>query len=455
MSKELNVTYKRIKFFKNTQYGSSALEVIFAIAIVLIVTPFMYNQISEMSQAVHDVSFAKQVTGLRDGVLNYVRVNQGSLSNGDVLDEEVLDAIAPGATLGLVTKTSIGDGNMGDSANIEIFLVFDPEQDKYRVANIAKYIGPDAAVVQNDDAAYAKNWAVSLANIDGNYKKNLIYRIARDFSEEDKSLYLHKTGDSGFNVMERDLHMHNNDIVNVADFVADQAFKVYTLSASLIKKISEKLEIKANSVYFPIGATFQNSTLNFNSLEIHNGLHGFSDIYTNSFCNSDLYCGDNGITTIEAHIDNFIKIPDNFIAGKNDDDTAYSQAYFSGFNINGNLTSPNVETHELVFKPYADMVVSGEFISHDNFSSQKVVAFVIGDSDSGWKYTYGYNGPTFKGCMVRGRYGRDVTFWISAAPGYLNLCDPDQVLGCVRFDIDDGHDILFGPQYMNYNGIDY
>ena len=60
----------------NEQRGSSILEVIMAITVVLAISPFMYNQIITISDDVKDIAMANKIVKSRDAVVNFLRVNQ-------------------------------------------------------------------------------------------------------------------------------------------------------------------------------------------------------------------------------------------------------------------------------------------------------------------------------------------------------------------------------------------
>ena len=57
-----------------SQRGASMTEVILAVAVMVAVTPFMYNQITEMSNSAKDIAIANQIVKTRDGVINFLRI---------------------------------------------------------------------------------------------------------------------------------------------------------------------------------------------------------------------------------------------------------------------------------------------------------------------------------------------------------------------------------------------
>ena len=56
--------------------GATLTEVVLAIAVVIAVSPFMYNQIIEMSNESEDIARANEIVNLRDAAINYIRINQ-------------------------------------------------------------------------------------------------------------------------------------------------------------------------------------------------------------------------------------------------------------------------------------------------------------------------------------------------------------------------------------------
>ena len=210
------VIIKQKKFFQKNFYaqrGASMLEVILAVALVLMLVPFMYYHIADMNNTVKDVALANQIVKLRDPVVDYVRVNQSDFSSDDgsavPFTATELASIAPLATNGWVFRNDMVGGS-----SIEVYLVFSLGT-AYRTAHIAKYIGSDAALVSDDNIAYSNDWAVSFD--DNLTPGDLVFKITHDFSEADNDKYLHRgtIGGANLNRMERDLNMNFNNLYNV------------------------------------------------------------------------------------------------------------------------------------------------------------------------------------------------------------------------------------------------
>ena len=208
------------KLSANVQRGETITEVVLAVAVVIALSPFMYNQIIEMSKESQDIAKANKIVSLRDNVINYVRVNQSSWGeNAEIkLDDEELKKISADAHSAYIDKYKVNGASITD-----VYLAFDIDESDYRSANIAKQIGEDAAVVREDGVAYSQSWAVSAP--DDFYVGDLIFRISYDFEGSDKSRFLHRAtmGEDKLNQMQRNLHMNNFNVFNAAKIDAVSA----------------------------------------------------------------------------------------------------------------------------------------------------------------------------------------------------------------------------------------
>ena len=375
------------KKYTNIQRGASLLEVILAIALALMLVPFMYNQISDMNNAVKDIAVANRIVKSRDGVINYIRVNQSLFSDdeeGTELSESELAAIAPMAHSGWVFKT-----NTQGSEITEIFLAFKVGTD-YQTANIAKYIGNDAAIVSSDNVAYSQNWAIGVSEDFNFYPGDLIFRIAHDFGGDDKNKFLHRGtiwgGDSEedvdlkLNRMQRNLHLNNFNIYNVAQITANTA--VANIAETRFIKANE---INASKIYFMSGATIKTVNANFGSLYVLGDVIDFKTINTKQFESSEMFI--NG-ATIAATDDRpvTIKVKDSLILTG----SASRSFYFE------QVTVPEIRSSYVVVgaltSPTAEVIISNEAYSSDNGS------LTIG---SAWTYPES-SGPKLKNFSING-----------------------------------------------------
>ena len=235
----------------NFERGSSLLEVILSITLVLLLVPFLYVQIADMNDSVKNMAVANKIVKMRNDIKNYILVNNRYFDDNEnhELDNDILQEIAPGANRGFVRK------KQDDVVGIEAFIEFNIDNSKYKAADIARYIGDDAAVVQSDNTAYSEYWAVALGGDDVFRPGNLIYYVNYSFNSGDESNYLHKSADGGFNVMKRDLNMNNHELKHVNE-VDVQNLEVEKGNIKSIKDTSTDISIYAVDVTFNENVNF-------------------------------------------------------------------------------------------------------------------------------------------------------------------------------------------------------
>lgn len=297
----LNKKYFEKKYW---QIGSSMMEVVLAIALVLAVTPFLYSQISEMTDMVQDIHYAKKIVGMRNNIITFVRVNEADWDRTGEIPEikpEELKELAPGA------KNMIIDNQGDETGVIDVYLVFPKRETSARTAKVVKYIGHDAAVVQPGGIAYAQNWAVQYEKIFE--EGDLIFKISRDYALENKTNYLHR--EAGVNgdltTMLRDLHMNNNYMYNVGN-MKGLYLDMHNSIAAKVKYLNSK-EINAENVRFLSGLNLQNpKLLDVQSVSYVNTLYGFN-IVTNTV-------NENKKTLKTLIMGNSVTVHDNLQVGK-------------------------------------------------------------------------------------------------------------------------------------------
>ena len=180
------MTVFKTKIFDDLNRGASVLEVLLSMAIVAMAAPLVYSQISETNRNIRDMATAHEITEMRGGVLNFIRLNQDEwpdVAQIRMTDEE-LEIISKGAHAGFIDKYMARGTTITD-----VYLAFDINTPDLRTANIVHHIGDDAAVVGADGVAYGRTWAVSAPDF---YVGDLIYSISRSVFGEDNSRYLHR-----------------------------------------------------------------------------------------------------------------------------------------------------------------------------------------------------------------------------------------------------------------------
>ena len=349
------IVCKKHFFDSNTksQRGASISEVILAVAVVIAVSPFMYNQMIEMSKESEDIAMANKIVSLRDNVMNFLRVNQNEWPDTVEikLSDEELSKISPMAHTGFVDKYKVNGATISD-----VYLAFDIPESDFRAANIAKQIGEDAAIVREDGIAYSQSWAVSAPD-DFNVG-DLIFRISRDFDGSDKMRFLHRgtMGEDDLNKMQRDLHMNNFNIFNVND-IDGVSVKVNDADAVFL----ESDIVDANTVYFQSGANMNSANVAIGSMRVTGDTNGFRTI-TADVLNGNKYTTNGRIITDRATIGNSVNVANNLILKST---SSKSISGFGGISMNKLLT-PYLSANDMVFYENFGITVSGELLLSGN-----------------------------------------------------------------------------------------
>ncbi len=342
------MTVYKMKIFADSTRGASMLEVLLAMAIVAMATPFLYSQIADTNDTLRDMAAANKIMDLRDPVLNFVRLNQNdwpAVAQIKLSDAE-LDEISDMPTSGFIDKYQVNGATVTD-----VYLAFDMDGTDLRTTQIARHIGTDAAVVGNDGIAYGRTWAVAAPEF---YPGNLIYRISRDLDGEDKSRYLHRTetGEENLNMMLRDLNMNNNRIYDIGGIVAKSA-RVRGASAQFV----EAAGLTANTLYFSSGANLDGDTASFASMRVTGDISGFRNIYADTL-NGNTYTTSGRIITDRATVLDSVNIG-NRLTLKSDASRTISG--FTGI-VAHTVKTSYVSTEEIIFYDNFGLTVSGELL---------------------------------------------------------------------------------------------
>ena len=324
------------------------LEVILAMAIVAMATPFLYSQISDTNSTLRDIAKAKEIIDLRGPVLNYVRLNQGKWP--DVaqikLSDDELDNISTLPDYGFIDKYVVNGATITD-----VYLAFELDESQLKTSKIAKHIGMDAAVVSQDGIAYGDSWAVSAPDFKTG---NLIYRISRDVNGEDKSKYLHRTatGEEKLNMMLRDLNMGGKNIYNVGEIFAKSA-DVRNVATSFIETGS----LLSDTIYFSSGATLSGDSAAFKNIRVSGDVSGFRNIYADKL-NGDKYTTNGRVITDRATILDSVNISNNLTLKS---DTSRTIGSFIGVSAHS-LNTSYISAEEITFYENFGLTISGELL---------------------------------------------------------------------------------------------
>ncbi|MBE6460153.1 MAG: hypothetical protein E7009_04195 [Alphaproteobacteria bacterium] len=342
------MTVFKTKIFTNENRGASVMEVLLALGIVALATPFVYSQISRSTQTVRDMAHAKQIMDVRDNVLNFVRMNQDKWP--DIaqirLDEDELRAISDMPVAGLIDKYSVRGATITD-----VYLAYEIGDDLMATARIASHIGSDAAVVSDDGVAYGASWAAAAPDF---APGDLVYRITRDVSGSDTSRYLHRatSGEDKLNVMFRDLNMGGYNVYNTASVLADS---VRSNNATAFFVNAD--DITAENVYFSSGANMDGGDVFINNMRVSGDITGFKNIYADKM-NGTTYTTSGRIIADKATVANSINISRDLVLKS---DSTKTISGFTGITT-GTVLAPFLSTEEIIFYEDFGLTVSGELL---------------------------------------------------------------------------------------------
>lgn len=342
----------RTKIFSDATRGASMTEVILAMAIVAIVSPFLYTQITDATDNVRDMALARNIIALRGNVLNYVRANQDrwpDVAQIKLADDE-LSEISGVATAGFIDKYAVSGATITD-----VYLAFDTGLKPIRTMRVARHIGMDAAVVSDDGVAYGASWAVSAPDFQPG---QLIYRVTRDIAGIDTSKYLHRTSsdDEDLNVMQRDLNMGGNSIFNIATMVAKSA-RIKNAAAMF----ANVQDLSATTVFFPDGANMDATSADIGAMRVTGDVTGFRNITANNL-NGASYTTHGRIVTDRASVTKSVNVAKDFILKSN---SALTVSGFAGVSAN-TVKTPYVSATEMTFFENFGLTISGELLMSTN-----------------------------------------------------------------------------------------
>lgn len=342
------MTVFKTRIFTDETRGASVMEVLLALGIVALATPFVYSQISRGTQSVRDIARAKQIMSVRDDVLNYIRMNQDKWP--DIaqirLDEEELRAISDMPVAGLIDKYSVRGATITD-----VYLAYEVGDDLMATARIVSHIGSDAAVVGEDGVAYGSSWAVSAPDF---VAGDLVYRITRDVAGSDTSRYLHRatSGEDKLNIMFRNLNMGGYNVYNTATIYADSV-RANNANAFFVNAD----DITADNVYFSSGANMDGGDVFINNMRVSGDITGFRNIYADKM-NGTTYTTNGRIIADKATVVNSINVSQNLVLKS---DSTKTISGFTGVST-GSVFVPFLSTEEIIFYEDFGLTVSGELL---------------------------------------------------------------------------------------------
>ena len=371
------------------QRGAGLMEVLLAVAIVGAIMPFAYNGVMEMSNSIVDVSEARRISEWSDPIMAYVRKNQADWpDNAEVeFDEEEIEIIREqnsgsqisGRMLhpyaGFIEKRSALGGAM-----INAYLAFRPvDISEVRVANIARNIGSDAAIVSaNFEAVSPTGWSISS---DIFAAGDLIVRISDILGEDEAHRYLHRTylDDSDMNTMFRDLNMGKRNMVNVGTVIAKN---IKSSNANIW--FAEAPELRALDAYFPDGATVDPSKATLSSVRVSGDISGFRKIVTKRLTGSTgtVWSQRGDVVADSVNVTGPVHVQRDLVLKS---ESIRTMSGFTGIRAQV-LATPFVTTDQLFFTGGYGMTISSELMYSTSMNPIKLGAWTF-PSVSGPKFS--------------------------------------------------------------------
>ncbi len=340
--------YKRNGIFSDLSRGASVTEVLLAMAIVTMAAPFVYNQIAQTNRDIRDISMARDIIALRDPALNFIRINQDSWPDAAQiqLSDDELDQISDTAFAGFIDKYSVKGAGITD-----VYLAFNTHDSQLHANRIARQIGDSAAVVDASGVAYGNTWAISAPDLKPG---DLIYRISRDFSGNDKTKYLHRatSGDDNLNVMQRDLHMGGFNAYNIGTASAESA----RINSAVAMFVTSD-DVSAENIYFSSGANMDGGNAAIGTMRVSGDITGFRNIYADNL-NGGGYTTAGRIIADRARVNNSVNVAGDFVLKS---DSARTISAFTGIRANSVYTT-SITASEMVFYGNVGLTVSGELL---------------------------------------------------------------------------------------------
>jgi len=342
---------------------------LFAIMIIAIAMPFAYRQINDTARRLTYLNVAREFIASSDYIKGYMRLYDDSFPLGELIQVESDD------------KDRIIFIDKSDYATTAFIVFSNHGLDMLAANQVRALIGNDAAVVEEDGAAYSfgGNWSIK---IDNAQVGDIILRISNMRRDNNAEKYLHKTTltDGELSTMRRDLFMGNNAIHDIGDINA----RLITTSDLDINLLRVPI-ISAASLFFVMGANLNPDKSSFKAMRITGGIIGFRGITGAIFENKRF-----GITAERTNITKSLIVTGRFEV------RSPTQRSISGFAGVSAATAriPYLDTQLLEFLPDFGLVVSGENL----YSTTPPIRI------GGWSFpNSGNTGPRFNK-LILGRH---------------------------------------------------
>lgn len=334
-------------------------------SIIAVAAPFMYNQIKRTYGDIENISVAQKIVDLQDNALNFVRTHQSQWGEEEQIqlsDEELAEISS------LPVAAFIDRRQYRGTTITDVYMLFDVSPSAVRTNQIARQIGGDAAIVDDDGVAYGASWAVAGPEFKPG---ELVYRVSHNFSSIDRNNFLHR-GASGdveqkksdttdddvdtvtnkLNAMLRNLNMGGKDLLDVGAVDAKTV-----VGKNVNTTFLESDDAVVDSTYFSSGANIQGTDANIDTIRALGDISGFRTITANTlngstFSNTGTVIADRATVNRSVRIGNLFKLKSS---------STRTISAFTAISANSVYT-PYVTTTDLVFYGDFGLTVSGELL---------------------------------------------------------------------------------------------
>jgi len=341
--------------FHSEQRGSNLLETLLAIGLVAAMAPFVYARVAEVSREITDINAARQMHAWRPHISGFIRENQAVWEDSFVaeLSRNEIAQISPLATrtpaLAFIEKFNTNAGPV-----VEAYLVFSEGYETMRSLRIARALGVDAAVADDNHIAFSGlgGWSVQSELL---RPGDIIYRIHVNFLPDDSYAFLHRTPatEEHLNTMERDLLMMRNNIMDATTITArlldSRTINTWFVASDLLSTMD---------AIFPVGANMDATNVSVANVRVTGDTFGFRNISAAEFRGG----GVGNWSNAGAIVADRVSVSESVNVGRNLTVNSPSSRTVSGIDLLRaySLNTAFISTEQLIFADGFGLLVSNE-----------------------------------------------------------------------------------------------
>lgn len=260
-------------FFKE-QLGASIIEVIFAISIVIMLTPFVFKIINNITQNIKHLNTVKNIVNDKKNFVSFVKINQFQWSEN--IKIKLTDLEIETITDNKYKYVYIDKYTSNNIPIIDIFLIIDIKENLINKLKIIQQLGKEATIVDKNKQAKTNLWSISSDELS---EGDIVYRISYVNNKLDDKKYLHRSSneEADLNTMYRDLDINNHDIQNVNNLYVLDLF-----TNNIETDFLNIHKLYADNLYYKNGLELNGENAKIKNLYVNNDIIGFKNIYSNN-----------------------------------------------------------------------------------------------------------------------------------------------------------------------------